>query len=312
LCAVSQNTHHAASHPDMRRELTPEVSTVDAQEQDDRPTEDEQPYVRFAEIYDSVMRPVGYEMWADYIEELCTMYGRSPGRILDLACGTGNTSLPFARRGHTVVGVDRSPAMLAVARTKAADEGLPVEFIEGDMRSFTLPQPVDLAVCLFDSINYLLNPRDLAAALRAVHQALVPEGLVIFDSNTRHRLSQVDDEVLVFDEDDYCLVWRNSYDTAREVWRADLTGFVQDGADGRFTRFTEVHEERAYDVDELAWACQEGGLEVLAMFAAFGFAPVASDTSRIYVVAKRPADETVSGHPGTGEGHGGGFHGEQR
>jgi SAM-dependent methyltransferase len=296
----------------MRQELILEVSTVDPIERDNCPTADEQPYVRFAEIYDSVMRPVGYEMWADYIEELCTMYGRSPGRVLDLACGTGNTSLPFARRGHAVVGVDRSPAMLAVARAKAADEGLPVEFIEGDMRSFALPQPVDLAVCLFDSINYLLDPHDVAAALRAVRQALVPDGLVIFDANTRHRLSQVDDEVLVFDEDDYCLVWRNSYDTSREVWRADLTGFVRDGADGRFARFTEVHEERAYDVDELTWACQEGGLEVLAMFAAFGFSPVASDTSRIYVVAKRPADEAVSGESPSDVGHGGGFHGEQR
>ena len=309
---MSQNTHHAAAHVDMPREPIPEVSTVDAQERDDRPTEDEQPYIRFAEIYDSVMRPVGYEMWADYIEELCTMYGRSPRRVLDLACGTGNTSLPFARRGYEVVGVDRSPAMLAVARAKAADEGLPVEFIQGDMRSFVLPKPVDLAVCLFDSINYLLDPRDLAAALQAVREAVVPDGLVIFDANTRHRLSQVDDEVLVFDEDDYCLVWRNSYDTAKEIWRADLTGFVQDGEDGRFTRFVEVHEERAYDADELSWACQQGGLEVLAMFAAFGFTPAASDTSRIYVVAKRPGDDTAQGEQPGGVVSGGGFHGEQR
>lgn len=263
---------------------------------------EDHPYVRFAEIYDSVMRPVGYEMWADYVEELCRTYDRTPRRVLDLACGTGNTSLPFARRGYVVVGVDRSPAMLAVARSKAAAAGLPVQFIEADMRSFSLGEPVDLAVCLFDSINYLLDPRDVVQAARAVKDALVPEGLFIFDVNTRHRLSQVDDEVLVFDEDDYCLVWRNSYDSCREVWRADLTGFVRDGDDGCFVRFTEVHEERAYGPDEITWACEQAGLEVLALFSAFSFDPAAEDTSRIYCVAKRPA-------AGTGDSDRGGFDG---
>ncbi len=258
------------------------------------------PYVRFAEIYDRVMRPVGYEMWADYIEELVGLYGRQARRILDLACGTGNTSLPFARRGYEVVGVDQSPAMLAVARAKASDAGLPVAFVQADMRSFAVEAPVDLAVCLFDSINYLLEPADVARAAACVRRALVPDGLFIFDANTRYRLSNIDDEILVFDEDDYCLVWRNSYDVSREVWRAELTGFLRSRprhdpvsgsyADGGFVRFRETHEERAYGPDDLKWACQQGGLEVLGMFTAFGFEPAASDSSRIYVVAKRPPE----------------------
>lgn len=258
---------------------------------------DEKPYVRFAEVYDRVMRPVGYEMWADYIEELAGLYGRRPRRILDLACGTGNSSLPFARRGYEVTGIDGSPEMLAIARKKAAEAGLPVKFIQGDMRSFTLPEPVDLVVCLFDSINYLLDPADVARAARSVLEALAPDGLFVFDANTRYRLSNIDDEILVFDEDDYCLVWRNSYDVSREVWRAELTGFVRAGnasdrgEDGSFSRFRETHEERAYGPEELSWACEQGGLEVLGMFTAFGFEPAASDSSRIYVVAKRPAEE---------------------
>jgi len=252
------------------------------------------PYVRFAEIYDSVMRPVGYEMWVEYIQELCGRYGHAPRRILDLACGTGNTSLPFARRGYVVTGVDRSPEMLAVARQKALAAGLPVDFVEGDMRSFRAAEPVDLAVCLFDSINYLLEVSDVAAAARAVREALVPGGLFIFDANTPYRLAQVEDEVLVFEEDDYCLVWRNSYDPRREVWRADLTGFLRDDREDHYVRFRETHEERGYGPAELRLACEQGGLEVLGMYTAFGFEPVASDSTRVYVVARRPAEDARS------------------
>ncbi len=273
----------------------------------DHQTNDRTPYVRFAAIYDRIMRPVGYEMWADYIVELAGLYGRQPRRILDLACGTGSSTLPFARRGYEVLGVDRSAAMLAVARGKVAQAGFPVEFIQADMRSFKVPKPVDLAICLFDSINYLLEPSDIAKTAAAVREALVPDGLFIFDANTRYRLANIEDEVMAFDEEDFCLVWRNSYDSSREVWRVELTGFLRSGAaggcaaqsgaqdgagpgDGLFERFRETHEERAYGPEDLNWACEQAGLEVLGMFTAFGLEPAASDSSRVYVVAKRPLD----------------------
>ena len=253
-----------------------------------------QPYAKLAEIYDRIMRPVGYEMWADYVEKLCARYGHQPRRLLDLACGTGSTSLPFARRGYEVVGVDSSPAMLAVARAKAAAAGHKIDFIQGDMRDFSLPAPVDLAICLFDSINYLLTPADVARACAAVYRALAPGGLFVCDANTRHRLSRIEDEEMVFTEDDYCLVWRNSYDREREIWRADLTGFLRRGE--LFERFVEAHEERAYGPRELADAVAAGGLELVAMHAAFGFEPVAEGTDRVYVVARRP-DEAAAHRP---------------
>jgi len=247
------------------------------------------PYRRFAEVYDRVMRPVGYEMWANYVEELCSLYGRQPRRVLDLACGTGNTSVPFARRGYQVVGIDRSPNMLEVARLKTAEAGLDIEFVAADMRAFELAEPVDLVICLYDSINYLLGRDDLAETCRSVRGALVPDGLFIFDVNTRYRLSQIDEDIMVFEDDDYCLVWRNAYDHSREIWSADLTGFVR-GEGGLFERFHERHEERPYDIEDVSLALEAAGLEMLGAFGAFGFEPVTRETTRIYVVAKRPEE----------------------
>jgi SAM-dependent methyltransferase len=163
------------------------------------------------------------------------------------------------------------------------------------MRDFVLDQLVDLAICLYDSINYLLDDYDVASVCRCVHNALREGGLFIFDANTPHRLSRVEDEdeTMVFDEDDWCLIWKNSYAPASRIWRAELTGFLRNG--DVFERFREVHEERAYEAEELAAAASEGGLEVLGMFSAFGFEPVMPNTARVYVVARRPQEGPVAG-----------------
>jgi SAM-dependent methyltransferase len=57
----------------------------------------------------------------------------APGlRVLDVACGTGNTAIPLARRGGVVTGVDIAPNLLEQARVRAAAEGLSITFDEGD------------------------------------------------------------------------------------------------------------------------------------------------------------------------------------
>jgi ubiquinone/menaquinone biosynthesis C-methylase UbiE len=56
-----------------------------------------------------------------------------PGmRVLDVACGTGNLTLPAAKRGAVVTGVDIAPNLLEQARENAKREGLNVQFDEGD------------------------------------------------------------------------------------------------------------------------------------------------------------------------------------
>ena len=63
-----------------------------------------------------------------------------PGaRVLDIACGTGNVTIPLARRGATVTGLDMTPHLLEEARARATREGLRIRFDEGFAE--TLPYP---------------------------------------------------------------------------------------------------------------------------------------------------------------------------
>lgn len=134
---------------------------------------------RYAVYYDVLFRrEVGAEV--DFLIELARRHiARDPERILDLGCGPGYHARAFARRGLTAAGLDCCEDMIRFARDQAAQDGLRVDWLVGDMRAFTVQAPVDLAFCLFDSIDGLLSIDDFVHHFRAVAANLAPDGLYV-------------------------------------------------------------------------------------------------------------------------------------
>lgn len=92
-----------------------------------------------------------------------------PGlRVLDVACGTGNTAIPAARAGARVVGVDIAPNSLEQARQRAAAEGLKVDFEEGDAEALRFPDSAfDVVITMFGAM-FAPRPERVAAELLRV------------------------------------------------------------------------------------------------------------------------------------------------
>ncbi len=73
-------------------------------------------------------------------EEFVARTPITPGtRVLDVACGTGNTAMPAARAGGVVTGIDIAPNLLEQARKRASAEQLAIEFQEGDAEQLPYP-----------------------------------------------------------------------------------------------------------------------------------------------------------------------------
>jgi len=100
--------------------------------------------------------------------------------LLDVACGTG-AHLVEMQRWYTVEGVDLSPAMLAVARTRLP--GVPLR--EADMRTLDLGKTFDAVTCLFSSIGYMHDPGELRAAVARLAAHVAPGGVLILDGWVR-------------------------------------------------------------------------------------------------------------------------------
>lgn len=147
-----------------------------------------------------------YTLLARYYDEFFTFHlewyrqarRRLLGEILpqaraacDLACGTGTTALELAGPGIKVYGVDLSPTMCRLARTKVHRAGANATIIQADMQRFRLPEPVDLITCEFDALNHVPRKSGLARVAHAVARALRPGGYFYFDVNNRLAFQKV-------------------------------------------------------------------------------------------------------------------------
>ena len=102
---------------------------------------------------------------------------RAEGRVLELGCGTGRVTLPLAREGVSMVGIDRSQAMLARARNRhrRARNPLSIALVRGDIRHLPFAaRAFSLAIAPYGILQSLLRERDLAATLAAVARVLAP------------------------------------------------------------------------------------------------------------------------------------------
>lgn len=243
-------------------------------------------YEGLAAVYDYLVAGVDFEGWIDYLESIMASLRFSAHTVADLACGTGNTTLPLARRGYRACGVDLSPEMVAVAREKALRQNLDVDFIQGDMRDFVLPCPVDLITCFHDGLNYLTEYVDLVKAFKCVRENLVPGGLFVFDLNAVTWLRRTGPEVSVLEEEDLTLIWESQYQDG-DIWEVRLTAFIREGKTGLHRKFKEVHREKAYRPEEVAAALAAAGLDLKQSFDAFTLEPIHEKSRRHFYAAAK-------------------------
>jgi SAM-dependent methyltransferase len=106
---------------------------------------------------------------------------QSTGHVLELACGSGQLTVPVAAQGLPTTGLDQSPKMLSAARRRAAASGTQLQLVEGDMRDFDLGQRFALIFVARNSLLHLSEPDEFAALFAAVRRHLEPNGILAFD-----------------------------------------------------------------------------------------------------------------------------------
>jgi SAM-dependent methyltransferase len=139
-------------------------------------------YRRYALVYDLVWRSAPYDRFVELCLEAAAAQGTEVRRVLVAACGTGSAAVELAARDLEVAGFDLSPAMVAVAAAKCRAGGHPVGLAVGDLRAVPVRQGwADLVLVLNASLNYLLEPDEVLAALRQLGRAAGPGATVVVE-----------------------------------------------------------------------------------------------------------------------------------
>lgn len=126
----------------------------------------------------------------DFDVQFSQQHFPTPGRLIDLGCGTGRLLVHFARRGFECLGVDLSETMLEEARRKAEADALRVEFLRANLVELD-PVPsacFDYAACLFSTLGMIRDSANRSRFLSHVRRILKPGGVFILHAhNARYR-----------------------------------------------------------------------------------------------------------------------------
>ena len=244
-------------------------------------------YEYLAGCYDRFTEDIDYAHWADYVEKHFARLGRPVRTVLDLACGTGSLSYELALRGYELIGVDASAEMLAQAAEKCREVGDPPPmFLQQSMQRLDLYDTVDACVCCLDSVNYVTRPGDLARAFCRVHTFLSPGGLFLFDINTPEKFRAMDGQVFMDEREDVCCLWRAQYSSKRRLCTYGMDIFRLEPC-GLWSREEEVHQEYAYEPQELADMLTQAGFRQIRQHGELKLRPPRPGEQRIFFTARK-------------------------
>jgi len=225
------------------------------------------------------------QRWADTpaeVDNLIALLEIAPGaHILDLCCGVGRHSLELARRGFRVTGVDRTLAYLRRAAEQADTEGLEIEFVEEDMRTFCRPDAFDVVINLFTSFGYFEDPDDDRHVVANVYRSLRSGGAFLVEMKGKEVLARVFQE-RDWDEEDGLLVLQERELSQDWSWIENRWILLKD--DSR-TELRTGH--RLYSAAELTSLLTECGFARAGACGGLDGSPYDQTAKRLAVVAHK-------------------------
>jgi SAM-dependent methyltransferase len=252
-------------------------------------------YDAFADIYDAFTWDHDYERWVSILEPVVKSHGLSGQRLLDVACGTGKSVLPWLERGYQVEACDFAPRMLEQAKRKV---GVRATLRVADMRELPAGEPRDLITCLGDSVNYLLEPGDLGRAFACVARRLRSGGLYLFDLNSLRTYAEDFSATRSFARDGWEFRWTGHGDGQAElggIARATVTAH-RPGRAG--APVASQHVQRHHPIPVVRANLEPAGLEALRVYGQHRDGSLDAEFdelahSKALVLARRPAQRGI-------------------
>jgi len=202
--------------------------------------------------------------------------------VLDLACGTGRLTIPLAKKGLQVVGLDISSPMLYLAQQKSKD--LSIRWVLGDCRNSSLCQLFDLIIMGGNAFQALLTKHDQYLLFRNIKAHLAPHGLFAFNLRT---------SIAVNHESKTLAYWHSFPDQQGSL--VDVYGccsFDEEANIGTYTterrgmkQVTQSQISLKFtSLEELKSMLKESGLEIIEAWGSAEREPLTSESESMYLI----------------------------
>jgi SAM-dependent methyltransferase len=228
-----------------------------------------------------------------YLEKWASRSGDLP--IIDLACGTGRATIPLARLGYSLIGVDIHKGMLSEAIKKSSRLKLNIEWVEQDCTKFNLHIKSNLIFSVGNSFQHFLTNEELDGLLSSVNKHLEIGGVFIF--NTRFPSAE---ELLQPDTEDY---WKSyiDKDTQNKVDVYTISKYDSLSQIQHYTTIRKYLNNEEVIIDEkrtnirlryvfpkeMERILLSNGLEIVNIFKDWKESPITNDSYELIYVCKK-------------------------
>ena len=250
-------------------------------------------YSTLAEIYDTVMKDVDYQVWADFIDEVIQVHHPDPQKVLELACGTGSLAFALDRYGcYRITATDKSAAMIQKAKKKVDRKESDIRFEQMDFLDNNLTETFDIIVSIFDSVNYLHSTEDIHRLLHQTKKVMNSNSLFIFDFTTPR--NSVEAITYLNNEegtttDNYHFFRKSEYDVEQQIHYNIFE--IKKLADDRkevIEHYTEEHRQRTYNLTQMQNIIAGTDFEIVAEYSEFDLDEATDESLRITLVLRCP------------------------
>lgn len=203
------------------------------------------------------------------------------GLVLDLACGTGRHMIPLSVAGYSMVGLDVSPSLLRIAKSRCRE----AQLVRADMRFLPFKACVfSAAISMDNSFGYLPSEEEDVQSLKDLQRVLSEEGMLVLDVFNRQQLiskykaepGQVQREYPSFSLQQERTVTADGKEL-HDHWA------IRDKADGKVRVFE--HATRLYTLDSLSGLLEQAGFGIRQVYGDYEMQRYSNNTSRLIIVA---------------------------
>lgn len=220
---------------------------------------------------------------------------KKQGPIIDIACGTGRVTIPLAKNGYNLVGVDINEGMLAHAKKKAANLNLQIRWIEQDCTQLDLCIKSNLVYSVGNSFQHFLTNESQDGLLTSINKSLEVEGLFIFNtrfpsveellqpSTEEYWKSYTDNETL----NTVDLFTISEYDSLKQIQHYTTIRKYKNNA-GEIIKEKRTHISLRYvfpqEMERLLFAF---GFEILHLYSDWNETPITNDSYELIYVCRK-------------------------
>lgn len=225
-------------------------------------------YDFLAQIYDDYQgfkdNKVDLE-WSRFLQRMTADLNSREKTAIDLGCGTGRIAWEMSRKGWEVIAVDNSEEMLSAAWTQEDSRFKNTNrpnFVLQDILELDLGLEADLIYTSLDVFNHF-NKNDLDKVLESVIRHMHTGSKLIFDLHSKNYLTRtLANNNFSRVEEDYALIWQNSYDELDEVNSANISLFTYLDDEDLYERVDFEIVEYFHEVSDVLVKLQNLGLNV--------------------------------------------------